>query len=132
MHGNDARSRENKNITTHCPPMLRCASECASRSFFYMLKRTSIHIFFKACIAFTARPKTKGRRDLSLPRAHAHTHIYIYLYTQQKSLRDFFLLSFDESDKPDRKSLQQVTHGVIKQEESARTGKRKNEEKELI
>jgi hypothetical protein len=60
------------------------------------------HIFF-ARVAYAAQPKTKGKRDLSF--SLVLTHI------RNKSHHKIF---FDESDKPDRKSLRQVTHGVIK------------------
>ncbi len=55
-------------------------------------------------VAYTAQPKTKGTSDLSL----------MLTYIRNKSHHEAFF--FDESDKPDRKILNQVAHGVKKQE----------------
>jgi hypothetical protein len=53
-------------------------------------------------VAYTARPKTKES---------ATSFSYSYIYMRNKSHHEIFL---DENDKPDRKSLQQVMHGVQK------------------
>jgi hypothetical protein len=75
--------------------MMHSANEHASR-FFLLCAQAYVNahfflIFFFVRFAYTARPKTKETRDLSL--------ILTYIYTQQKSSQDFF---FDEGDKLDR------------------------------
>ena len=106
MHGNDEKAKT---------PSQRASSDDAfrqrARSLFFLLcaqahVNTYFFLFFYVyvCVAYTARPKTKGKRDLSFS--------YSYIYLRNKSHHGIF---FDESDKPDRKSLRQATHGVRKQ-----------------
>ncbi len=89
-------------------PMMHSANERAPRFFFVMCSSVCqytflSHIFFYARCLHGAAENKRNERPLS----------YSYIYTQQKSSWSFF---FDESDKPDRKSLNQVAHGVKKQE----------------
>ncbi len=107
MHGNNERAKTSSQRASRDDAFRQRA-----RSSFFFVMCSSVcqytflsHIFF-VLVAYTARPKTKER---------ATSLSYSCTYTQQKSSRVFFSF-FGESDKPDRKSLQQVMHGVKKKE----------------
>lgn len=103
------KRRESKNTITES--FVRwCIPRTSTLSIFlcYVLKHTSIHIsfsYFFMLVAYTARPKTKGKRDLSI--------VFLHIYATKVITRFIFFLM--RSDKPDRKSLRQATHGVRKQ-----------------
>ena len=108
MHGNDERAKTQSQ---------RASSDDAFRqrarsSFFFMLcaqAYVNIHfflIFFYApCLRRAAENKRKAR-PLSLSHSYIYIYIYIYIYATKVITRFFFL--YENSDKPDRKSLQQV------------------------
>jgi hypothetical protein len=78
MHGNDEKAKT---------PSQRASSDDAFRqrarsSFFFVMcssarQYTFLSFFLYVCVAYTARPKTKGTRDLSL--------LFLHIFTQQKS-----------------------------------------------
>jgi hypothetical protein len=104
-------TREQKHHHRERRSMMHSANERAPRFFFFVMCSSVCqytflsHIFFVR-IAYTARPKTKER---------ATSFLFLHIYATKVIMRLFFI---DECDKPDRKSLHQVTHGVKKQEKN--------------
>jgi hypothetical protein len=83
-------TREQKHNHRERRPMMHSANEHAPRFLCYVLKRTSIHIsfsYFFMCAAYSARPKTKGKRDLSF----SLILTYIHIYATKVMTRFFFL-----------------------------------------
>ena len=118
MHGNNARAKTSSQRASSDDAFLQRAR--SSFFFYYVLKRMSIHISFSyiyffctRCLHSTAENKRKAR-----PLSLLFLHIYIYIYIRNKSQREG--LFFDENDKPDRKSLHQITHGVKKSKKKKR------------
>lgn len=109
MHGNNERERaKTSSQRTSYDDAFR---QRAHYSFFFVMCSSVCqytflsHIYFFLCPLLIQRGrKQRNARPLSL------ALFYSYIYAQQKSSRVFF----QENDKPDRKSLEQRTHGVKK------------------
>jgi hypothetical protein len=75
-------TREQKHHHRERRPMMHSANERAPHFFFFVMCSSVCqytflsHSFFFVRVAYTARPKTKETRDLSLPLSLLFLHIY--------------------------------------------------------
>jgi hypothetical protein len=95
--------------------MMHSANERAPSLFFcYVLIRTSLHTHTHFFVFFLQAPLARRARKQKERATSPSLSLFFFFHTHAtKVISSFF---FDESDKPDRKSLRQAMDGVIEQE----------------